>query len=223
MPIISVYLSEELFQKLEKSRAGKPRSSFVVSILSERLAETEGSTPTQSQTPRQDDEFEKVHEYEGHVKEYEKARADPQSQTFLEIARWMLRFPSQRRKYGLDEFPLDYGSLNQEQKKKLSEFVYSRIEDKLADFKEKIEEYKLDGIRHERCLKLVGLSLKQLRKIHSDLWDEHERAPTISEFAAAIGLTYQKARNIISLLGRDYGFISEKERRRREAEEEEPE
>jgi len=236
MPILSIYCSEELFQKLEKARAGKSRSSFVVSILNEELSGTEGPTEQGPETPKpEDDPLYKLKEYESKLKQCEDALAawpDPKNSIIEEIGNELYRalrceYRYGLRKYGLDEHALDNlpreaKDWTDEHKKRFYNTIHTILENRIANLEERVEEHKLDGVRHQRLMKLVGISLKQLREMHHNFWEDHDmRDPTVSEFASTIGTTYQKARNIISLLGHGYGFISEREKRKLEAKEEE--
>ena len=220
MPILSVYISEELFQRLEKARVGRSRSSFIVSILNEKLSGMEGPTPAgpeESTKPQEDDPFYRLHEYEEKLKQYEAGRIDPKSAFAQDTARNILKY--RRKRHGLEGFPADYTSFNEEQIKRLWSAVFSELADLIWSTKDKIEDYKLDGLRDERCRKLVKLSLKKLREIHEQFTRAHDfRGPTIREFASLIGVSYQKAANIASLLGPEYKFVSEKEKRKHEAE-----
>jgi len=227
MPILSVYISEELFQRLEKARGPRSKSSFVASLLAEKLSEIETKPEEPEPAKPEDDPFYKLKERESILKEYQDALVawpDPKNPIIEKIGDQLYKSKWRRKERHLDDLPMDAKDWSEDHKKRFYNAIRIILEEGVEGLEEQVEDHKLDGMRHQRLMKLVGISLKQLREMHHNFWEDHDmRDPTISEFAALIGTTYQKARNIISLLGRGYGFISEKEKRKLEAKEAEAE
>lgn len=217
MPIISLYLDEELFQRLEKARGIIARSPFAVSILNEKLNSMEDPGAIGSEKPVEpEDPFEELKNQQKRLEELHIIEKDQEK--LREYAQNLFDNPKLCKRYKIDDLPRDPEVWDSKQSSRFWTTVYKRLSNEISATEAKVEDYQFDGIRHQQCLRLVNMSLKKLRGIYNKFYDENDRDPTIQEFASWVAVTYQKARSLAPLLGREYGIITEAERQRIEKE-----